>query len=102
MTDIVERLANPSGIGEPTDHAAMEAAKTEIERLREWKRKTTAQAEGAHEYVLAQINADLKAEVEQLRDDLRALYFDPDGSIAELSPAGQAIVAGTVIAKPKE
>jgi len=34
MTDIVERLRNPSGIGEPMDHMAMEEAADEIERLR--------------------------------------------------------------------
>jgi len=34
MTDIVERLRKPSGIGEPMDHMAMEEAADEIERLR--------------------------------------------------------------------
>ena len=61
MTDIVEQLRAPSGIGEPCDHSAMRDAADEIERLR----TRVAQLDQATNIAI-EINNDHVGEIERL------------------------------------
>ena len=75
--DLVERLRNPSGIGEPMDHMAMSEAATEIERLRAAivtaKREAPEEAAKVADKYLDSSDRSVLAAAKWIAEDIRAL-----------------------------